>query len=101
MPQSDGIFKRRPALILKVMPPFGDFLICGLSSNLLQRAEGFDEIISSNDPDFKLSKLKVPSLIRLGWLETASRSTFKGVVGAISDERLHRLVDRLSVYLTH
>lgn len=43
-PQSDGTLKRRPALILREMPPFRDFLICGISTQLRQEVKGFDEI---------------------------------------------------------
>jgi mRNA interferase MazF len=34
LPQSDGAIKRRPALLLKQMPPFNDWLLCGISTQL-------------------------------------------------------------------
>ncbi len=42
--QADGRIKNRPALVLRVMPPFGDFLVCGISRQLRHCVEGFDEI---------------------------------------------------------
>lgn len=54
-PQADGTLKRRPALILREMPPFKDFLICGISTQLRQEVKDFDEIISANDEDFDAS----------------------------------------------
>jgi len=30
--QADGKMKNRPALILRVMPAYGDFLVCGIST---------------------------------------------------------------------
>ena len=66
-PQSDGSLKRRPALILREMPPFRDFLICGISTQLRQKVEDFDEIISETDEDFVKSGLESESLIRLGF----------------------------------
>jgi mRNA interferase MazF len=97
--QSDGQIKPRPALILKAMPPYGDFLVCGISSKLYQEATGFDEIISIEDQDFIESRLKQTSLIRLGWLETIPANTIKGITGTVSTQRLNRLVSRLSSYI--
>jgi mRNA interferase MazF len=65
-PQSDGSLKRRPALALREMPPFQDFLICGISTQLHQEVEGFDEIIRASDPDFKDSGLDHDSLYSSG-----------------------------------
>lgn len=99
MRQSDGESKPRPVLILKAMPPYGDLLICGISSQRHQEARGFDEIISFHDQDFEESQLLLPSLIRLGWIETVSDTAIKGVIGMISSQRLNRLVSRLASYL--
>ena len=32
--QADGAKKNRPALLLCELPPFGDFLVCGISTQL-------------------------------------------------------------------
>ena len=32
LPQSDGKIKNRPAVVLREMPLFGDFLVCGVST---------------------------------------------------------------------
>jgi hypothetical protein len=52
-PQADSSLKRRPALILREVPPFRDFLICGINTQIRQKVEDFDEIIS---PGAKISK---------------------------------------------
>jgi mRNA interferase MazF len=46
LPQADGQRKPRPAIILRILPPFGDFLVCGISSQLRQQVRGLDELIS-------------------------------------------------------
>jgi mRNA interferase MazF len=97
--QRDGILKPRPTLLLRSMPPFGDFLACGLSSRLYQEARGFDEILEAGDGDFKASGLLRPSLIRLGWLSTIPLSQMKGGVGSITPQRLERLLRRLANYV--
>ena len=98
-PQSDGSLKRRPALILREMPPFRDFLICGISTQLRQKVEDFDEIISETDEDFVTSGLESESLIRLGFLMVLPRNQIIGSIGSISKERHTRLLKKLSDYL--
>lgn len=34
LPQADGMIKNRPAIILREMPPYRDFLVCGVSTQL-------------------------------------------------------------------
>lgn len=65
IPQADGSIKNRPAVILREMPPYGDFLVCGVSTQLHQRVKDFDEIIAPTDADFISSGLKSESLVRL------------------------------------
>ncbi|MCY7348907.1 MAG: type II toxin-antitoxin system PemK/MazF family toxin [Pyrinomonadaceae bacterium] len=98
-PQSNGTLKRRPALILREMPPFRDFLICGISTQLRQQVKGFDEIISEADEDFAASGLDFDSLIRLGFLLVVPRNEIIGSIGEISAERHQRLLKNLSDYL--
>lgn len=62
MPQADGVVKNRPAIVLREMPPFGDVLVCGVSTQLRQITKGFDELISQSDADFSASSLKDESL---------------------------------------
>jgi mRNA-degrading endonuclease toxin of MazEF toxin-antitoxin module len=45
LPQADGQIKNRPAIILRGMPPYGDFLVCGVSTQLHQEVAGFDDPI--------------------------------------------------------
>jgi mRNA interferase MazF len=34
IPQADTRVKNRPAVILREMPPYGDLLVCGISTHL-------------------------------------------------------------------
>lgn len=99
-PQSDGSLKRRLALILREMPPFRDFLICGISTQIRQRVENFDEIISANNDDFEASGLDDDSLIRLGFLLVLPRNQIIGSIGSISETRHKKLIRNLSDYLS-
>ena len=81
------------------MPPHGDLLVCGISTQLREEVVGFDDTIKPDDSDFVLSALKAPSLIRLGFLAVLPESSFLGSIGAIAPERHRSLLRRLSQHL--
>ncbi len=99
LPQADGLVKSRPAIILREMPPYGDLLVCGVSSQLRQQVEDFDELIDRSDTDFAQSGLDPSSLIRLGFLALVTPKRVFGMIGSISPERHRRLLEKLSAYL--
>jgi mRNA interferase MazF len=97
--QADGKLKDRPVVFLRQMPPFQDFLVCGVSTQLHQAVAGFDEIVTPTDADFRTSGLKATSVIRLGFLAVLPRSDFIGRIGCISPARHQRLLVTLANYL--
>ena len=66
--QIDNKIKFRPVLLLKKMPPFDDWLVCGITSQLKNKVDKFDLLISEDDPEFLNTGLLRTSLIRLGFL---------------------------------
>ncbi len=99
IPQVNGEIKNRPALILREMPKYQDFLVSGISTQLKQYIPNFDEIISPEDEDFQSSGLVSQSVIRLSFLTVISRNIIIGSIGSISTERHQRLLENLSQYL--
>lgn len=99
VPQADGRKKNRPAIILRELPLYGDFLVCGVSTQLHHCVKDFDEIISPQDPDFKSSGLLAKSLIRLGFLAVFPRNNIVGTIGSIGKERHHHLLKNLANFL--
>ena len=99
LPQADERVKARPAILLRRMPPFGDWLICGVSTQLHQEVTGFDGMTEFSHPDFDSSGLKAASLIRLGFLAVLPVEQFIGILGYISRDRHERLLSRLSDFL--
>jgi len=97
--QADGQRKPRPAIILKIVPPFDDFLVCGVSSQLRQEVRGLDELILQRDLDFAGSGLQVDSLIRVGFLAIYTPQQVIGSIGEISPERHRRLLKHLAEFL--
>lgn len=52
LPQADGRLKNRPAVALRRLPGFGDWLLCGVSTQLRQEIAGFDDPIRPGHVDF-------------------------------------------------
>jgi mRNA interferase MazF len=102
LPQADlSSGKLRPVLVLSDLPgPFGDYLVCGISSQLHQEMPDWDERLTASDDDFAASGLKVPSVIRLNWLAAVNPSASVGTLGSIASERLARLRRRLAAHLS-
>jgi len=93
--------KLRPALLLGKLPgEYDDWLICMISSQIRQYISGFDEIINDSDKDFGESGLKVTSVIRVGRLAVVSGEILLGAIGQISSERLNRVKNHLSDWLS-
>jgi len=99
LPQADGRVKNRPAIALRRMPGFGDWLLCGVSTQLHQQIPGFDEAILADHDDYTASGLKSPSLIRLGFLAVLPESRLIGAIGTLAPDRHRRLLGRLATYL--
>lgn len=97
--QANDEIKLRPSILLCQLPPFGDWLVCGISTKVRHFVPDFDEIIAPTDPDFADSGLLRESVVRLGFLGTLTRSQIGGVLGRIGPERLARLRVRLARHL--
>ncbi|MEI7843540.1 MAG: type II toxin-antitoxin system PemK/MazF family toxin [Gallionellaceae bacterium] len=96
-PYSDlSATKLRPVLMLRQASRFDDWLVCMVSSQLNQADANLDEIISPSDTDFSNSGLKVPSVLRLSRLAVLDGSLLLGNIGAISEERLRSVRQRLA-----
>jgi mRNA interferase MazF len=98
--QGDGRQKKRPVVILRELPSYGDLLVCGISSQLHQYVRGVDQIIQPTEADFGKSGLLRTFLIRVGHLAVVPRTSVAGAIGSISPERHKRLLRTLSNYLT-
>ncbi len=99
LPQINGAVKTRPALLLRRLPPFGDFLVCGISTQLKRAVTDFDDVIRRGDADFKGSGLLADSVFRLGFLAVLPRSKIAGSIGAVSSDRHQRMLTQLSRHL--
>ena len=101
IPQADGVIKNRPAIILREMPPYRDFLVCGVSTQLDKEVKGFDEVISDTDEDFQSSGLRTSSLVRLGFLAVLPSRQIIGAIGSISSTRHGKMPKDVERLLNH
>lgn len=99
LPQANGQIKRRPALLLKQMPGHGDWLLCGISSQLQHFIPGFDEKLDEAHTDYSGSGLQVASIIRLGFLTVIPTTKIPGAVGNLGAATLKKLIGNLARYL--
>jgi len=99
MPQADGSQKARPVLLLCRVPPFDDFLVCGITTQLGNAVPGLDEIVSASDGDFKATGLKATSLIRTAYLALLPAARFNGRIGSVTEARHKRLLSALATFL--
>lgn len=92
LPQKDGKRKSRPALVLGSRAASKtEFLFCGISTQLHEYREGFDDIISFQDGDYEASGLADTSVFRMNYLSVLPRDCIRRTIGVISKERLDRL----------
>jgi len=98
LPQSND-FKLRPALLLKIAPPYGDFILCGITTQLQNSVADLDELIESTDADFARNGLKQTSLARAAFLVTLVAEDVVGKLGEIAPERLARIQHNLARFL--
>lgn len=98
LPQANGKRKNRPALLLFKSAPFGDFVVCGISTQLHTATSGMDEILDPKNSDFTSSGLTKSSVIRTLYPGTISPKEIKGSIGNISGERYQRISSNLSHY---
>lgn len=99
--QADGGVKLRPALAICQLPgPYGDWLVCGISSQLHQRMEGWDEILDPGLEDDAQTGLHRPSMVRLNFLSVVAGDTLAGAIGRVSPAKLATVVGRLVALLT-
>ncbi|HIG29158.1 MAG TPA: type II toxin-antitoxin system PemK/MazF family toxin [Verrucomicrobiales bacterium] len=99
LPQADGMAKLRPVLVLRELPGFGDFLVCGISTQVLQAEVGFDVILDQSDERFVDSGLKSTSVVRLNFLASIPISRMTRHLGKVSIDVLVTLQSNLAAHL--
>jgi len=95
----DRKHKPRPALILREFPPYGDILICGITSQTIQFIPNFDVLLERNDPAFRETGLKAASVFRLNMLTMITKGEVRGRIGKLHQVYFQQLKDNLALYI--
>ena len=82
--------KRRPALIVSVLPG-DDLILCQITSQKIR--DTFS--ITLNDNDFANGSLKQPSNIRPNRIFTADRSIILYKIGSVTEIKLDSVIDKI------
>jgi len=99
LPQADGLVKPRLVLLLRELPGFGDFLICGISTQTHQAEDVLDIIIEQDGPYFSATGLRATSAVRLNFLASIPVSRMTRHLGKIPPHILQSLQSNLASYL--
>ena len=99
LPQADGALKARPVVLVRQFPPFGDWLVCGISKSMDSAVPGFDIVIDPDHPDYGFSRLAYPGVIRLGFINAISRFDIEGALGQVSTTTHALIIERLITHL--
>jgi mRNA interferase MazF len=94
--QADGGSKPRPVLLLRELPGFGDYLVCGISTQVHQAIEGFDLILNPGSPEFVSAGLHAESVVRLGFVGVVPVRKMTRRLGRLPSNTLTLLQERLA-----
>ena len=97
--QGDGQRKMRPAINIGSVPPFNDWLVCAVSTQLQRTVKDLDILLDAKHPDLARAGLREPSLIRVAQLTTLPDKVIQGSIGEISPATLRTIKERLRDWL--
>ena len=100
LPQADGVSKLRPVVLLRELPGFGDYLVCGVSSQVRHAVEGFDVVIEDRNEAFGATGLRGSSVVRLAFMAVVPVDRMKSRLGRLPGELLEALQVSLARHLT-
>ena len=97
--QGDGQSKMRPAIVLGSVPPFNDWLVCAVSSQVQREVKGLDVLIDERHSDYQRMGLRSASVIRVAQLTTLPDRSIQGSIGSVSKATLDLLKSRFREWL--
>lgn len=99
LPQADGQRKPRPAVLVANFPPYGDWLVLGISGSLGLEVKELDVRIDEGHASFTSSRLGFPGLIRMGHAHVVPVTWIEGVMGRLDDATLLLVRQRLAEHI--
>jgi hypothetical protein len=100
METATGISKMRPALVLASLPGTSQsLLLCGISTQVADVIDGWDDIVEPDEPRFAQMGLKRRSAVRLSYLLAIGADRPVTRIGGAPLADILRLRRRLQAYL--
>lgn len=94
LPQADGARKARSAVLLCNFPPFGDWLVLGISGSIGLAVPGMDIVIDEDHPSYTLSRLNFPGVVRIAHAHVVPVEWIEGTIGRIDPQTMQELKER-------
>lgn len=99
LPQSDGRHKPRPAVLIATFPPYGDWLVIGISGSIGLAVPDLDLVIDRSHPSFASARLGFPGIIRIGHAHVVPTGWIEGRIGSVDPETLIHIRERLAAQI--
>jgi mRNA interferase MazF len=99
LPQSDGSYKTRPAVLLKKIAPYNDWLLCIISTKIQNQIKRVDILVDESHPDFRNTRLKTASLIRVAMIYTIPLHSIQGKIGSVSNNTYDTIISNFISYI--
>lgn len=99
LPQADGVKKLRPAVVIRQVPPFDDWLLCAVSKQTHNAVPDFDFLIDETHPEYGRMSLKCASVVRLGKLYAMPGKEIIAEIGVVSETMYTTMIQRLTAWL--
>lgn len=99
IPQADGLKKKRPVVLVKEVPPFSDWLVIPISTQLRHAVAGLDMIVNEGDANYRRMQLRKPSLVRLAQIHVVPLRKIGVVIGSMDTSSFQQLRQSLAMWL--
>jgi mRNA interferase MazF len=86
--------KLRPALV--ILESKDDVVVCFISSKTMTTISDNEILLSSNHKEFKISGLKIDSIIKLDKIATILKELIIGEIGIIGKEKIKEFNQKIS-----
>jgi len=92
--------KLRPAVLIKRIPNnFDDWLVCMVSTQVHQKIEKLEIIVTNTEPEFQQTGFKKDSLIRMSRIAVVEEIIFEGKLGNLPESIFSAIKQKFSSWL--
>jgi len=86
-------------VLIASFPPYGDWLVIGISGSIGLAVPNLDIVIDQAHPSFAAARLGFPGIIRIGHAHVVPTGWIEGRIGSVDPETLHLVRERLAAHI--